>query len=305
VKVLDFGIARLRELTSVSKATKTGSTMGTPAFMAYEQARGLWDEVDARTDLWAVGAIMFALLSGRCVHEGRTTQEVLLGAMTKPAPPITSVVPGVSPAVAQLVDRALAQDKAKRWPDAARMQERVHGAYHDRFKVAITTAPKLTVPETVPNRTLPSSNVPVPFRSRTTGQPVANSGIQNHPLPVLPLAIGGGVLAGGALLVVTIVVVSAMRQPKHETTGSASTTTRASASTVPPPTASASASVPLAIAPTDLPRSDTSAAPKPTSKPAATAAPSAAPTSTKPNCNPPFVVDPNSGKKTWKVECLP
>jgi hypothetical protein len=63
--------------------------------------------------------------------------------------------------------------------------------------------------------------------------------------------------------------------------------------------------MPPAITPTDLPRADTGA--KPTSKqaPTTTIAPSAAPTSTKGNCNPPYVVDPSGGKKTWKVECLP
>src|SRR5580704_5504658 len=75
VKVLDFGIARLRELSTASTATKSGASMGTPAFMPPEQARGLWEEVDGRSDLWAVGATMFNLLTGRVVHEGRTPNE--------------------------------------------------------------------------------------------------------------------------------------------------------------------------------------------------------------------------------------
>ena len=90
VKVLDFGIARLRELSSASTATKSGASMGTPAYMPPEQARALWDEVDARSDLWAVGATMFHLLSGKLVHDGRTANEMLLSAMTKAAPPLNS-----------------------------------------------------------------------------------------------------------------------------------------------------------------------------------------------------------------------
>ena len=57
-----------------TSATRSGSTMGTPAYMAPEQARARWDEVDARTDLWAVGATMFKLLTGRVVHVGRDDQ---------------------------------------------------------------------------------------------------------------------------------------------------------------------------------------------------------------------------------------
>jgi len=82
VKLLDFGIARLRELSTESSATRSGSTMNTPAYMAPEQARAHWDEVDARTDLWAVGATMFKLLTGRVVHVAETVNEQLLAAMT-------------------------------------------------------------------------------------------------------------------------------------------------------------------------------------------------------------------------------
>ena len=72
VKVLDFGIARLHELRDEVVKTQAGSLLGTPAFMAPEQARARWDLVDARTDLWAVGATLFTLLTGRFVHEADT-----------------------------------------------------------------------------------------------------------------------------------------------------------------------------------------------------------------------------------------
>src|SRR5271165_204467 len=114
LKVLDFGIARLRELSTNSLATKAGATMGTPAFMPPEQARGLWSEVDGRSDVWSVGATMWQTLTGKLVHDGRTANEELLSAMTKPAPAILSVLPGLSPAIAQVVDRALAFEKEKR-----------------------------------------------------------------------------------------------------------------------------------------------------------------------------------------------
>jgi len=129
VKLLDFGIARLRELSTQTSATRSGSTMGTPAYMAPEQARARWDEVDARTDLWAVGATIFKLLSGRVVHVAETLNEQLLAAMTTPAPPIASLVPTVPIPLVSIVDKALAFDKEDRWQDARQMQEAVRGAY--------------------------------------------------------------------------------------------------------------------------------------------------------------------------------
>jgi serine/threonine-protein kinase len=159
IRVLDFGIARLRELSTVSTATRDGTSMWTPSYMPPEQARALWAEVDARSDLWAVGALMFAVLTGRAVHEGRTTNEVLLSAMTKPAPPILSLAPTVHRAVAALIDRALAFERDARWPDARAMQDALRRAFHEMHKAPISTAPKLTIPPSVADRTLPSADV--------------------------------------------------------------------------------------------------------------------------------------------------
>ncbi|MGO8993345.1 MAG: serine/threonine-protein kinase [Polyangiaceae bacterium] len=178
VKVLDFGIARLRELSSKgagSAKTRGGSSMGTPDYMAPEQARGLWDQVDARTDLWAVGASMFHLLGGTLVHNGRSVNEVLLAAMTERAPPLVSVAPKVSTATAHVVDRALAFTREARWGNAREMQEAVRHAFHGRHGAAIGTAPQLTVPETVPNRTISTAPGPMAASLTTTGQPVHRS----------------------------------------------------------------------------------------------------------------------------------
>jgi serine/threonine protein kinase len=128
VKVLDFGIARLREPTGHGHATQTGNLMGTPAFMPPEQALGNWPSVDARSDVWAVGATMFSLLSGRNVHEAENIQKLLLAAMTKPPRSVLAVAPDVPPAVAAVVDRALAFDQKDRFQSARAMQEALRDA---------------------------------------------------------------------------------------------------------------------------------------------------------------------------------
>ncbi len=122
VKLLDFGIARLREISG-TKHTVTGTgAIGTPAFMPPEQARGRWNEVGPKTDIWAVGATMFSVLTGHLVHEAETVNELLLAAMTKPAPKLRTVLPSVPVALASVIDRALAYEPNGRWPDARAMQ---------------------------------------------------------------------------------------------------------------------------------------------------------------------------------------
>lgn len=125
VKVLDFGIARITEATPGLQpgATQMGMPLGTPAFMPPEQARGRWDEVDERTDLWAVGATLYALIIGDRPRRAPTSNEELLLAMTQPLPPLKDLAPDMHPEVCKIVDRAVAVDMKARWPNAKTMQQ--------------------------------------------------------------------------------------------------------------------------------------------------------------------------------------
>jgi serine/threonine protein kinase len=96
--------------------------------MAPEQARGEWDDVDARCDIWSVGASMFALLTGREPHEGRTQQEVLIMSMMRAPEPIRDIEPGLPANVAAIVDKALAFHPKDRFDDALDMQRAVRAA---------------------------------------------------------------------------------------------------------------------------------------------------------------------------------
>lgn len=127
LKVLDFGLARVREVQG-ARLTRTGNAMGTPAFLPPEQAQGQWDQVDGRTDLWAAGATLFTLLTGRLVHEATNLNQLLLAAMTHSAPALRSVAPDVPKPVAAIVDRALAFERKARWEDARAMQRAVREA---------------------------------------------------------------------------------------------------------------------------------------------------------------------------------
>jgi serine/threonine-protein kinase len=96
--------------------------MGTPVFMPPEQARGHWEQVDGRTDLWAVGATLFTALTGHAIHRGNTANEELLSAMTRRAPSLADVVPGMPKSLVDFVDRAVAFEKTDRWPNARVMR---------------------------------------------------------------------------------------------------------------------------------------------------------------------------------------
>jgi serine/threonine-protein kinase len=206
IKVLDFGIARLRELSTASTATQQGSTMGTPAFMPPEQARGLWDHVDAQTDVWAVGATAFTLLTGLLVHEARTPNEQLLAAMTAQARPLADVAPGLPQHVNDLVDRALAFDKKDRWLDARAMQSAVRVAYQVMIGNPITTAPKLVVPLAIDIDTAPTIRL-APNGGSVTGDAVVSgrTGVDGSPRRSAPRPLLIALLAATGLLTVGVV----------------------------------------------------------------------------------------------------
>lgn len=129
LKVLDFGVARMRE-SSRELLTRTGATIGTVAYMPPEQVKGM--DVDARVDLFAVGATMFRLIARRRVHEARSESEMLVKMATEPAPPLAEVAPHVPAGVAMVVDRALAFERDRRYPDAATMQRDVRAVREGR-----------------------------------------------------------------------------------------------------------------------------------------------------------------------------
>jgi len=104
--------------------------MGTLDFMPPEQARGKWDGVDARSDIWSVGATMFMLLTGHPVHEESTLDGQLKAVTTRPPRSLRQLRPDLPAPVIALVDRALAFLPHDRWPDAFSMQEAVRDAYN-------------------------------------------------------------------------------------------------------------------------------------------------------------------------------
>ncbi len=121
VKVLDFGVARMREQGGAD-ATRDGTALGTPSYMAPEQALGLGELVDGRADLWSVGACVYTALSGVRLHQARTEAEAFVMAATQAAPSVARVVPELPAEVVAFVDKALAFDRSRRFQDAAAMR---------------------------------------------------------------------------------------------------------------------------------------------------------------------------------------
>jgi serine/threonine-protein kinase len=116
VKVLDFGIAKLRESAT---HTQTGMVLGTPAYMSYEQASGMRsDELDARSDVYSLGVVVYEMLSGRVPFHSDTPLGYVRKHMLEDPPPFRAVAPGspVPLGVERAVMKALVKDRDQRYP---------------------------------------------------------------------------------------------------------------------------------------------------------------------------------------------
>jgi len=130
VKVLDFGIARMRQSAPRTLYTAYGVTIGTLSYMPPEQVAG--KEIDARADLFAVGCTLFQMVSGRRPHEGNNDIELMAKMGLEPAPPLATVCPSAPPDLCAVIDRALAFDRERRYPDARTMQADVRALCEGR-----------------------------------------------------------------------------------------------------------------------------------------------------------------------------
>jgi len=123
VVILDFGIAKLRgDLSTGTVKTHMGSIMGTPPYMSPEQCRGLIDEIDHRTDIYAMGIILHEMLSGAPPFVGAGFGDLLLMHMTRPPAPLRTLNPGIPPHVEAAVLRALQKAREARFSSMAELQ---------------------------------------------------------------------------------------------------------------------------------------------------------------------------------------
>jgi len=127
VRILDFGSVKLQVETG-PKLTAFGTTLGSPYYMSPEQAKGLPD-VDNRTDVFAVGAILYELSSGKIAFEAPTVAEILMKIVRLMPDPLTTVAPQVPAALEQVVVKAIAKKKEERYATPTELVDAAFAAY--------------------------------------------------------------------------------------------------------------------------------------------------------------------------------
>ena len=207
VKVLDFGLAR--PVDAESELTKSGAIIGTPAYMSPEQGRG--QKVDARTDLFSLGAVLYRLCTGKLPFEGSNVMAILMALGTEVPTPVRELNSNVPEPLADLIHQLLAKKAADRPQTADEVVKRVRGMMEKPAASDVQTAsPNSTLPQvvyvTIPVTMQPESafadldvpdaqpaedSLPVPQRQKPRGKLI---GIAAGFAAVLALVIGGVII---------------------------------------------------------------------------------------------------------------
>ena len=141
VKVVDFGISKV--LGATTELTRGSITLGTPGYMAPEQAEGRSAEVDARSDVFSLGAILYTMLAGQQPFTGNTLPIVLYNLVNTDPRPLRELSPATPDALVQVVSRALAKKKEDRFQSASELMLGLDRALQDLEVDAVLPAPAL------------------------------------------------------------------------------------------------------------------------------------------------------------------
>ena len=139
-KLLDFGISQV--VSSDVRMTTAGMLMGTPWYMSPEQVKA-YPDVDARSDVWSLGVILYQALCGRMPFEDETSSALFVKICTEEPTPVEKLVLGLSPELAAVVHRCLRRDRSERYPSAMELAadlRRAQGSATSAVLVAVDRA---------------------------------------------------------------------------------------------------------------------------------------------------------------------
>ncbi|HET8939760.1 MAG TPA: serine/threonine-protein kinase [Polyangiales bacterium] len=152
-KVLDFGIAKLAEVGDVRGATltQTGTAIGTPVYMSFEQLRGD-KNIDFRTDVYAFGVMLYEALVGHAPFTAATLSELAIKVATTEAVPLKNLRPDVPTSLCAIVERAIRRDRDERWPDVPSLMAALApfaqpSTFRESMSFQDMTAPRVAPPQ--------------------------------------------------------------------------------------------------------------------------------------------------------------
>ena len=219
-KILDFGLARSVG-NEDAQLTASGAILGTPAYMAPEQARG--ERVDHRADLFSLGVMLYRMATGTMPFKGPTAMAVLIALTTETPPPVRTLAPNLPPALTELIDRLMCKDPAAPPQSAAEVSATVRQIVKDAQAKKASDAATPVVSGSTASSSQPVLvyELPPPAPNAWTDATEADDEAPVAGVPEVPTRsrrrwfIGGGVIGLLALIAVIAVIVRDQTGPQR------------------------------------------------------------------------------------------
>ncbi len=206
-KILDFGIARASREQGL---TQSGALMGTPAYMPPEQVAGQRDQIGPWTDVYAMGVILYEMLTGAVPFSAESVTEILRKVLAREFTPISELRPELPAPIQQVVERALANAHDERYPDADAMRQGWEAAYRTVDPHAPASPPVSDRKITVPPRPMTTPrNVALEDTQATDSAPIAVPRVPTVPAGGRPPGSGTGAGPGAGSQSIAPVVLGA------------------------------------------------------------------------------------------------
>ncbi len=211
VKVLDFGVSKSLSTSGAGALTQTRAMLGSPLYMSPEQMRSS-RSVDARADVWALGIVLYELLTKRWPFEAESMPELCLKVVSEPPTAITTFRPDLPKAMVQVIERCLQKDPAARFANAAELASALEPlappasrAVAERARLVMSSHPDMANVSVVPSSAISGPHDMPDVLARTAATPAAWDSNQGKstlevPKPGKSNRLWIGVAAGAALL---------------------------------------------------------------------------------------------------------
>ena len=191
VKVVDFGIAKLTDTGSGQSTgkTQTGMVMGTPAYMSPEQAGGLTNKIDPRSDVYSLGVIMFQLATGKLPFPGQSFGEVLIGHLQLPPPDPISLNPLLPPEWATVILKCLAKKQEDRYQSMDELREAIAACMTHLgvgFELPPASADEMAMARSNPGLSPQATPPPRPVPRKGSATPAPEATRAQHATPARP-----------------------------------------------------------------------------------------------------------------------